>query len=117
MGGFITTLKFIIIMGELEELINNTSKAEYMQEVATDAELTIQSRLKQIASTASTMLFESKIDEENGIIKIALKKNIYNHIKNEIIKEVTKNTQQILPNEYETTVTVENGEVIISIEE
>ena len=103
-------------MDELQELINNTSKAEYLEEVATDAELTIQSKLKNIAELTTTM-FESKIDEENGIIKIALKKNIYNHIKNEIIKEVTKNTQQILPNEYETTVTVENEEVIISIEE
>ena len=103
-------------MDELQELINNTSKAEYLEEVATDAELTIQSKLKHIAELTTTM-FESKIDEENGIIKIALKKNIYNHIKNEIIKEVTKNTQQILPNEYETTVTVENAEVIISIEE
>jgi hypothetical protein len=84
--------------------------------VATDAELTISNKLKQIASS-TTPIFESEINEEEGIIKIRLNKRIYNHIKNEIIKEVTKNTQQILPNEYETMVTVENDEVIISIEE
>lgn len=103
-------------MDELQELINNTSKAEYLEEVATDAELTISNKLKQIASL-TTPIFESEINEDKGIIKIRLNKRIYNHIKNEIIKEVTKNTQQILPNEYETMVTVENGEVIISIEE